>query len=150
MAILRSWYGSGGRSKSRARPAATVVLPVPPLPVTTCSRTPSQSVSLVVMPVSPLFLASLMGGYRRLVTGTCCSVRLSGGAACKFSYPERARPAPRATGSSIAVAARTTLIVKPLQCEKEAVSDGRSHRWASDRRAGHPDRPRTVVQDRPA
>src|ERR1700712_397561 len=59
-AILRSSYGSGGTSNSRAMPwrsstsasrtrrpsaasasanaAATVVLPVPPLPVTTCSR----------------------------------------------------------------------------------------------------------------
>jgi hypothetical protein len=26
-------------------------LPVPPLPVTTCSRTPSQSVSLMVIPM---------------------------------------------------------------------------------------------------
>ena len=33
--------------------AAAVVLPVPPLPVTTCNRTPSQSVSLVVIPSLP-------------------------------------------------------------------------------------------------
>src|SRR5215469_597690 len=32
-------------ASARARAAATVVLPVPPFPVTTCSRTPSQSVS---------------------------------------------------------------------------------------------------------
>src|SRR5215470_13101776 len=32
-------------ASARASAAATVVLPVPPLPVTTCSRTPSQSVS---------------------------------------------------------------------------------------------------------
>src|SRR6266550_2979703 len=32
-------------ARASARAAATVVLPVPPLPVTTCSRTPSQSVS---------------------------------------------------------------------------------------------------------
>ena len=32
-------------ASARARDAATVVFPVPPLPVTTCSRTPSQSVS---------------------------------------------------------------------------------------------------------
>jgi hypothetical protein len=37
-------------------------LPVPPLPVTTCSRTPSQSVSLVVMPKC-LRLFSSHGGY---------------------------------------------------------------------------------------
>src|SRR5579872_102077 len=36
-------------ARASARAAATVVLPVPPLPVTTCSRTPSQSVSLAVM-----------------------------------------------------------------------------------------------------
>src|SRR3984885_2372384 len=40
-------------ARASAMPAATVVLPVPPLPVTTCSRTPSQSVSLVVMPMMP-------------------------------------------------------------------------------------------------
>src|SRR5580658_966885 len=40
-------------ARARARAAATVVLPVPPLPVTTCNRTPSQSVSLVVMPLTP-------------------------------------------------------------------------------------------------
>src|ERR1700677_166570 len=40
-------------ARARARAAATVVLPVPPLPVTTCNRTPSQSVSLVVMPSLP-------------------------------------------------------------------------------------------------
>src|SRR5919106_2479399 len=67
-ASLRSLYGSGGTSKSWARPwrsststrstlrppsasasasaAATVVLPVPPLPVTTCRRTPSQSLTI--------------------------------------------------------------------------------------------------------
>src|SRR5579871_690573 len=32
-------------ASASARAAATVVLPVPPFPVTTCSRTPSQSVS---------------------------------------------------------------------------------------------------------
>src|SRR5262245_20453918 len=32
-------------ASASASAAATVVLPVPPLPVTTCSRTPSQSVS---------------------------------------------------------------------------------------------------------
>src|SRR5215472_10194968 len=86
MAILRSPYGSGGRSKiwampcrpsvsmsstfrppcarASARAAATVVLPVPPLPVTTCSRTPSQSVSLVVMPLLPPVVLS-HGGYLR-------------------------------------------------------------------------------------
>src|SRR5580704_3890135 len=32
-------------ARASAMAAATVVLPVPPLPVTTCSRTPSQSVS---------------------------------------------------------------------------------------------------------
>src|SRR5207237_10108919 len=41
-------------AKASARAAATVVLPVPPLPVTTCSRTPSQSVSLAVMRSKPL------------------------------------------------------------------------------------------------
>src|SRR5208337_1369871 len=40
-------------ARASAMAAATVVLPVPPLPVTTCSRTPSQSVSLVVMPLLP-------------------------------------------------------------------------------------------------
>src|SRR3984885_8827904 len=40
-------------ARASAMAAATVVLPVPPLPVTTCSRTPSQSVSLVVMPMMP-------------------------------------------------------------------------------------------------
>src|SRR5215207_7575837 len=67
-ASLRSLYGSGGTSKSWARPwrsststrstfrppsarasasaAATVVLPVPPFPVTTCRRTPSQSLTI--------------------------------------------------------------------------------------------------------
>src|ERR1700734_3882208 len=40
-------------ARARAKAAATVVLPVPPLPVTTCNRTPSQSVSLVVMPLLP-------------------------------------------------------------------------------------------------
>ena len=46
--------GPGGRRWPARRPraAATVVLPVPPLPVTTCSRTPSQSVSLMVMPAA--------------------------------------------------------------------------------------------------
>src|SRR5450631_2519920 len=34
-------------ARASARAAATVVLPVPPLPVTMCSRTPSQSVSRV-------------------------------------------------------------------------------------------------------
>src|SRR5207244_2016768 len=47
-----------------ASAAATVVLPVPPLPVTTCKRTPSQSVSLVVMPLLPP-VASSHGGYLR-------------------------------------------------------------------------------------
>src|SRR5215469_359500 len=32
-------------ARARASAPATVVLPVPPLPVTTCSRTPSQSLS---------------------------------------------------------------------------------------------------------
>ena len=71
MPTLRSAYGSGGSrtaarcpaaprprsagpcgrrvASARARAAATVVLPVPPLPVTTCSRTPSQSVSLALI-----------------------------------------------------------------------------------------------------
>src|SRR6266516_2480246 len=40
-------------ARASARAAATVVLPVPPLPVTTCRRTPSQSVSLMVMPLLP-------------------------------------------------------------------------------------------------
>src|ERR1700678_1856504 len=40
-------------ASARARAAATVVLPVPPLPVTTCHRTPYQSVSLVVMASLP-------------------------------------------------------------------------------------------------
>src|ERR1700753_294205 len=44
------------RARAKARAAATVVLPVPPLPVTTCSRTPSQSVSraLITARLSPL------------------------------------------------------------------------------------------------
>src|SRR6266568_3145459 len=51
-------------ARASARAAATVVLPVPPLPVTTCSRTPSQSVSLVVIPLlPPCFLSH--GGYLR-------------------------------------------------------------------------------------
>src|SRR5215469_8124688 len=51
-------------ARARARAAATVVLPVPPLPVTKCSRTPSQSVSLVVMPSLPPVVSS-HGGYLR-------------------------------------------------------------------------------------
>src|SRR6266566_1129688 len=51
-------------ARASARAAATVVLPVPPLPVTTCSRTPSQSVSLVVIPLLPPCLLS-HGGYLR-------------------------------------------------------------------------------------
>src|SRR5215467_2784734 len=51
-------------ARASARAAATVVLPVPPLPVTTCSRTPSQSVSLVVMPSLPPVVSS-HGGYLR-------------------------------------------------------------------------------------
>src|SRR6266699_7019107 len=51
-------------ARARARAAATVVLPVPPLPVTTCRRTPSQSVSLVVMPLLPPVVLS-QGGYLR-------------------------------------------------------------------------------------
>src|SRR5215472_18742423 len=51
-------------ASASARAAATVVLPVPPLPVTTCSRTPSQSVSLVVMPLLPPVVLS-HGGYLR-------------------------------------------------------------------------------------
>src|SRR3954447_17314769 len=35
-------------ASASASAAATVVLPVPPLPVTTCRRTPSQSVSLAL------------------------------------------------------------------------------------------------------
>src|SRR5271165_241718 len=42
-------------ARARASAPATVVLPVPPLPVTTCSRTPSQSVSRV----------ATLGGYPR-------------------------------------------------------------------------------------
>src|SRR5438093_13018727 len=51
-------------ARARARAAATVVLPVPPLPVTTCRRTPSQSVSLVVMPLLPPVVL-FHGGYLR-------------------------------------------------------------------------------------
>src|SRR5258706_7884819 len=51
-------------ASARARAAATVVLPVPPLPVTTCRRTPSQSVSLMVMPLLPPVVSS-HGGYLR-------------------------------------------------------------------------------------
>src|SRR6266404_1124484 len=51
-------------ARASARAAAIVVLPVPPLPVTTCSRTPSQSVSLVVMPLLPPCVLS-HGGYLR-------------------------------------------------------------------------------------
>src|SRR6478735_5843587 len=51
-------------ARASARAAATVVLPVPPLPVTTCKRTPSQSVSLVVMPILPPVVPS-HGGYLR-------------------------------------------------------------------------------------
>jgi len=46
---------AAGAGQGERQRAATVVLPVPPLPVTTCSRTPSQSVSLVVMPMLPPF-----------------------------------------------------------------------------------------------
>src|SRR5258707_12160887 len=42
-------------ASARASAPATVVLPVPPFPVTTCSRTPAQSVSRVVT----------IGGYLR-------------------------------------------------------------------------------------
>src|SRR5258705_12576328 len=51
-------------ARARARAAATVVLPVPPLPVTTCRRPPSQSVSLVVMPLLPPVVL-FHGGYLR-------------------------------------------------------------------------------------
>src|SRR6266516_584267 len=51
-------------ARASARAAATVVLPVPPLPVTTCRRTPSQSVSLMVMPLLPPVVSS-HGGYLR-------------------------------------------------------------------------------------
>src|SRR5271165_4718205 len=54
-------------ARASAKAAATVVLPVPPLPVTTCSRTPSQSVSLVVMPLLPPVCSS-HGGYLRADT----------------------------------------------------------------------------------
>src|SRR5271166_2855608 len=54
-------------ARASAMAAATVVLPVPPLPVTTCSRTPSQSVSLVVMPLLPPVCSS-HGGYLRADT----------------------------------------------------------------------------------
>src|SRR5579871_2209822 len=55
-------------ARASAIAAATVVLPVPPLPVTTCSRTPSQSVSLVRQGFMPV-LPPPNGGYLRRGTG---------------------------------------------------------------------------------
>src|ERR1700746_2670264 len=52
------------RAQANGRGAATVGLPVPPLPVTTCRRPPSQSVSLVVMPFLPPVVL-FHGGYLR-------------------------------------------------------------------------------------
>src|SRR5579862_6915840 len=54
-------------ARARASAADAVVLPVPPLPVTTCSRTPSQSVSLVVIPMKPPSFSPI-GGYLRADT----------------------------------------------------------------------------------
>src|SRR5690242_18914664 len=84
-------------ASASASAAATVVLPVPPLPVTTCSRTPSQSVSrdLTIRRLSPpvkrigqvdRFPADRPGGpaagprparivYRRIVTRLGVGVR---------------------------------------------------------------------------
>src|SRR5215469_9270985 len=55
-------------ASARASAPATVVLPVPPLPVTTCSRTPSQSVSRV----------ATLGGYPGSQPGSCTRPGRSG------------------------------------------------------------------------
>src|SRR3954447_2282271 len=57
-------------ASASARAAATVVLPVPPLPVTTWSRTPSQSVSRAVAGLIPwLTLRRLPNGYLMIYVG---------------------------------------------------------------------------------
>src|SRR5580700_10479874 len=63
-------------ARARASAAATVVLPVPPLPVTTCSRTPSQSVSLVVMPLLPPVAPSREAISARIPYGSVAAISM--------------------------------------------------------------------------
>ena len=86
------------RARASARAAATVVLPVPPLPVTTCSRTPCQSGLRGGR--AGVMAPSLGGEAASTVARTVANAGCSGSISPKCSQPATIVSAPRRGGAA--------------------------------------------------